>query len=124
MCKHGGQGVNDCGNDIYMWYCSIREHDLVRRFVDLTYVKVHVTVYIYIVCFRVVAADALCLLAMDTRVYAAVSRSLLFIHDIRKIMKYKMLWRAYGVAWCEVGNRPFSKSFVSTVQLINLLRIR
>ena len=90
MCQHGGQGVNDCGNDIYMWYCSIREHDLVRRFVDLTYVKVHVTVYIYIVCFRVVAADALCLLAMDTRVYAAVSRSLLFIHDIRKIMKYKM----------------------------------
>ena len=28
------QGVNDWGNDIYMWYCSVREHDLVRRFVD------------------------------------------------------------------------------------------
>ena len=38
------------------------------------------------------AADALCLLAMDTRVCAAVSRSLLFIHDIRKIMKYKMFY--------------------------------
>ena len=39
MCQHDGQGVNDCGNDIFMWYCSIREHDLVRRFVDLTFVN-------------------------------------------------------------------------------------
>ena len=42
-------------------------------------------------------ADALCLLAMDTKVCAAVSLSLLFIHDIRKFMKYKkfderMVW--------------------------------
>ena len=36
------------------------------------------------------AADVLCLLAMDTGVCAAVSRSLLFVHDIRKTIKYKM----------------------------------
>ena len=34
ICQHGGQGVNDCGNNICMCYCSIREHDLVHRFVD------------------------------------------------------------------------------------------
>ena len=34
MYQPGDQGVNDCGNDIYMWYCNILDHDLVHRFVD------------------------------------------------------------------------------------------